>query len=123
MIHRTGRSDSTRMQALAASVIIEACLGVILAWPTILTERASSAHLDVSVQLRWIHSLTLVAFAMSAVAAGKLLDRINPGLCVRAGGVALGVGIAAAGADRENLRDGARFRRNRCRERGRFCVF
>jgi OFA family oxalate/formate antiporter-like MFS transporter len=85
------------MQALAASVIIEACLGVILAWPTILTERVSSAHLDVSVQLRWIHSLTLVAFAMSAVAAGKLLDRINPGLCVRAGGVALGVGIAAAG--------------------------
>ncbi len=97
MTHRTGRSDSTRMLVLTASVIIEVCLGLILAWPTILTERVTSAHLDFSVQLRWIHALTLVAFAFSTVAAGKLLDRVDPGLCVRAGGVALGVGLAAAG--------------------------
>jgi OFA family oxalate/formate antiporter-like MFS transporter len=80
---------------LAASVVIQVCLGGIYAWSSLVPALKSGVGLSTT-QTQIVFGCLFGTFTLSMVAAGKLLDRVGPRIVAAAGGVLFGAGYLLA---------------------------
>jgi MFS transporter, OFA family, oxalate/formate antiporter len=84
-----------RYLILAASVLIQVCLGGIYAWSAFVPALREGYSLSVA-QTQLIFGLTITVFTVAMVFAGRLLERLGPRLVASTGAVLFGAGYVIA---------------------------
>ncbi|MFW5837525.1 MAG: OFA family MFS transporter [Desulfovibrionaceae bacterium] len=84
-----------RWKVVLGAVLVQLCLGSIYAW-SVFTPTLEKAGWE-KVQTQVVFSVSLAAFAVAMVWAGKNLARLGPRKLCMAGGVVLGAGYVLAG--------------------------
>ncbi len=88
-----------RYGVLAASLVIEACLGGLLAWSEFVPALCGQYGLTTA-QTQAVFGAMVASFTLSMVAAGRLLPRLGPRALVALGGLLLATGYIAGSFSR-----------------------
>ncbi|MBI1387480.1 MAG: MFS transporter [bacterium] len=88
---------SPSIQTVAASVLIQLCLGGIYAW-SVYTPLLKDEYGLTGWQTASVFGGAIAVFALSMVAGGRLLQRWTPRRCAALGALLFGAGYALAGA-------------------------
>ncbi len=84
-----------RWLVVLGSLIMQLSLGAIYTWSLFNTPLVETLGWDTGATV-FTFSITLVFFALSVIVAGRIQDRIGPRKVATAGGLLIGVGVAAA---------------------------
>jgi OFA family oxalate/formate antiporter-like MFS transporter len=85
----------TRWVVLAASVLLQTCLGAIYAWSAFVPS-LKSAHGITGGQAGLIFGVAIAVFTTAAVFAGRMMERRGPRMVASIGAVLFGSGYLAA---------------------------